>query len=237
MSAHPKHIQKYTSNYQKLYPQTPLLVLTNSISDIIARSATYHARDLSPAMSIIQNTTQENPGSSVLLHIFSNGGTHHACQLAKLYRQKYATPLPVTGMILDSAPGRATYKRSIAAMSFGLPRFTLFRLVGLAFLHILCIGMWIRHHILRLENFMARTRRELNDSTLFPVQAKRAYLYSEGDAMVGWRDVEFSGKDAKEKGWDVRMEKFEGSKHVGHMVVDPGRDWGAVGEVVDGDGR
>jgi hypothetical protein len=233
MGASPRHILKYTNTYRRLYPASPLLVLTNNMRDIIVKTSKEHKRNLSAAISVIRGAQQSDSGGNILLHIFSNGGAHHAAQLAKFYRLQYGTPLPVTGIALDSAPGRATYGRSIAAMSVGLPRFFLFRFVGLLMLHVICIGMWIKHHILKRENVITRVRRELNDSSLFPVSAKKVYLYSPSDAMVGWEDVERNAKEAEEVGYSVYMAKFDESKHVGHVMEDPERYWGAVGTLLE----
>jgi hypothetical protein len=228
MGASPRHILKYTNTYRKLYSTAPLLVLTNNMRDIIVKTSKEHKRNLSAAISVIRGAHQSNPEGNILLHLFSNGGAHHAAQLAKFYRQRYGTPLPVTGIALDSAPGRATYGRSIAAMSIGLPRFILFRLIGLLILHIICIGMWIKHHIFKRENVITRVRRELNDPAFFPIGAKKIFLYSPLDAMVGWEDVERNAKEAEQAGYSVQMVKFDESKHVGHIMEDPERYWGAV---------
>jgi hypothetical protein len=233
MSASPKHILKYTHGHRKLYPNAALLVLTNSIRDIIVRSRKDHERHLSAAISVIRSAQQSNPGGNILLHIFSNGGAHHVCQLARFYRQRYGTSLPVTGIVLDSAPGRATYGRSIAAMSIGLPSFLPFRIIGLLMLHLLAISMWVRHHIFKKENVITRVRRELNDPVFFPLSANRVYLYSPTDVMVGWRDVERNAKEAEDSGYRVQLVKFDESKHVGHMMEDPERYWGSIEALVE----
>lgn len=156
------------------------------------------------------------------------------CQLAKLYRKYYSQPLPLNGTILDSAPGRATYKRSIAAMSIGLPEFLPLRLFGIMILHIACIAMWLQRHILGGENVITRVRRELNDPLLFPREARRIYLYSKTDEMVDWETVEEHANEAEGEGVHVERERFVKSKHVGHMREDFDRYWGAVGRIVNG---
>ncbi|KAF2420352.1 hypothetical protein EJ08DRAFT_569241, partial [Tothia fuscella] len=229
MAASPKHIQKYTSHCQTTYPQTPLLVLTNSISDITLRSSAYHRKHLSAAASVIRKTYQEqNGGANILLHSFSNGGTHHICQLAKLYRSQFSQPLPISGAVLDSAPGTAAYKTGLAALSANLPPFLPFRILTLCFIHIVCISTWFSQDILGLENVITRTRREINDPKLFDQRGKRVYIYSREDALVGWRDVEANAEEARKGGWDVQLERFDGSRHVGHVVADPARYWSTV---------
>jgi hypothetical protein len=137
-------------------------------------------------------------------------------------------------MILDSAPGRATYSRSIAAMSVGLPKFFPIRIIGILILHIVCIVMWLKRHVFGAENVITRVRRELNDPLLFPTEARRVYLYSKTDDMVDWETVEEHALEAEEDGCQVERERFVKSKHVGHMMEDYDRYWGAIGRIVSG---
>ncbi|QDS72413.1 hypothetical protein FKW77_009049 [Venturia effusa] len=234
MGAASKHILKYVAAYQKIYPNTSILVLTNGVQDIIFRPSSHHEKHLRAAISVIRATRQQNPQARIVLHLFSNGGAHTICQLAKLYRKYYSRPLPLDGTVLDSAPGRATYKRSIAAMSVGLPKFLPVRLLGILILHIACIVMWLQRHVLGRENVITRVRRELNDPLLFPTGARRVYLYSRTDEMVDWETVEEHALEAEEDGVHVERERFGKSRHVGHMMEDFDRYWAAVGRVVRG---
>jgi len=140
MQASPKHILKYINTYQRLYPKSALLVLTNNVVDILFRSRKRHEKHLEAALSAIRGS--RNSSARIVLHIFSNGGAHQACQLAKFYREKNSAPLPVKGIALDSAPGRSTYRRTIAALSVGLPSFLPFRILGLLVVHGICIILW-----------------------------------------------------------------------------------------------
>jgi len=211
-----------------MFPKSPILMLTNTIYDIVVRSHKYHKENLKPAIRVIHEAASAHPNPNILLNLFSNGGAHHIAHLAFLYRRQYNTPLPITGMILDSAPGRATYGRSVNAMAIGLPRFFLLRLLGLFLIHFLCIMMWIRHHIFRQENIITKVRRQLIDPELFPTTAPRVYIYSKTDEMVGWEHVEWNAKQAEENGYRVTTERYENSKHVGHLMKDPERYWDAV---------
>ncbi|KAE9987782.1 hypothetical protein EG328_001597 [Venturia inaequalis] len=234
MGAAPKHILKYVSAYRKIYPNASLLVLTNGVQDIIFRPSSHYEKHLRAAISVIRSTHQQNPQAKIVLHLFSNGGAHTICQLAKLYRKLCSQPLPLHGTILDSAPGRATYKRSIAAMSVGLPKSFPVRILGILVLHMACIAMWLQRHILGGENVITRVRRELNDPLLFPTGARRVYIYSKTDEMVDWETVEEHASEAEGDGVDVERERFGNSRHVGHMMEDFDRYWGAVGRIIRG---
>lgn len=60
-------------------------------------------------------------------------------------------------------------------------------------------------------------------------------MYGDADRMVNWRDVEAHAAEARgrggEMGQEVRMERFGGSGHVGHVRKDGERYWGIVGEM------
>ncbi|KIW00154.1 uncharacterized protein PV09_08330 [Verruconis gallopava] len=228
MGAAPRHIMKYVTGYQNLFPKSPILMLTNSIGDIVLKTHKQHKEHLKGAIRVIHETASTIQSPKILLHLFSNGGAHHIAHLAFLYQRQFHTPLPITGMVLDSAPGRATYGRSVAAMSVGLPRFFLLRLLGLLVIHFLCASMWVRHHIFRQENIITKVRRQLIDPQLFPTSAPRVYIYSKTDRMVGWKDVEYNANLAKENGYSVRTERYENTEHVGHLRKDPERYWEAV---------
>jgi hypothetical protein len=228
MGAASKHILKYVAGYQALFPKSPILMLTNNVTNIVLRTHKYHKENLKGAIRVINQVASSQQKSQILLHLFSNGGAHHITHLAFLYRRQFNTPLPINAMVFDSAPGRATYGRSVAALSISLPRFILLRLLGLFIIHFLCAAMWIRNHIFRQENIITRVRRQLTDPDLFPTAAPRVYIYSKADEMVGWKDVEYNAKLAEKKGYEVQTERFENSKHVGHLMNDPERYWDAV---------
>lgn len=91
--------------------------------------------------------------------------------------------------------------------------------------------MYINHHILGRENPITTVRKQLLDPKLFPL-GPRCYIYSKSDSMVGWVDVEVAAEGAREKGWTVELERFEGTKHVAHMGKEPEKYWNAVDKVV-----
>lgn len=119
-------------------------------------------------------------------------------------------------------------------MSVGLPKFFPVRILGILILHIACIVMWLQRHVVGTENVITRVRRELNDPLFFPTEARRVYIYSKTDDMVDWETVEEHAIGAEEDGCQVERERFNSSKHVGHMMEDSKRYWTAVGRIVSG---
>jgi hypothetical protein len=228
MGAAPKHILKYIIGYQALFPKSPMLVLTNTLYDIMTRRTRGYKEKLKPALRVIREAAKSKEDPVILLSLFSNGGANLATSLAYFYHQNFNEPFPVSGMVLDSAPGVATYRRSIAAMSVGLPRFILLRILGYIVIHFLCLMMWITHHVFKQENAISQIRKQLVDPTLFPVTAPRVYVYSKTDRMVGWEDVEYNANLAKQNGYTVSTERYENTEHVGHLRQDPQRYWAVV---------
>jgi hypothetical protein len=232
MGAAPKHILKYIIGYQALFPKTPILMFTNTVYDIMTRTTRRYKEKLKPAVRVIREAATSKEDPQILLHLYSNGGANIATSLAYFYNQNFGAPLPITALVLDSAPGVATYRRSIAAMSVGLPRFILLRILGLIVIHFLCVVMWITHHIFKQENAISQIRKQLIDPTLFPLSAPRVYVYSKTDRMVGWKDVEYNAHLAKQNGYEVSTEMYENTEHVGHLRQDPQRYWAVVKSVL-----
>ena len=74
-----------------------------------------------------------------------------------------------------------------------------------------------------------------NDLGLCGEEVRRGYVYSKGDRLVGWRDVERHVAEARGRGcWVVKEEFGEGSGHVVHAREDPVRYWAFVMKVWEG---
>ncbi|KAF1991798.1 hypothetical protein K402DRAFT_304558, partial [Aulographum hederae CBS 113979] len=235
MAAAPKHILKYTARYLATHPSTRLLLLTTSLSDMTTISNYTQESRLAPALPILRSaiTNPSSPGTpKVLLHVFSNGGTHTSARLAHAYASSYSSPLLLAGIALDSCPGAASYGTGLAAMTAGLPRSMPFplRWGAVALIHLALVTMMVGTEVFGIENAVGRLRRENLDAGLFELRkgGKRVYLYGPGDAMVEWRDVEAHAEEAKGLGCEIRLERFEGTGHVSHVVREPERYWGAV---------
>jgi len=84
--------------------------------------------------------------------------------------------------------------------------------------------------VLRKPPILNRLYSYLNESTTLP-PVPRLYLYSTKDELIPYKDVEEHGLEAREKGVEVRMERFEKSSHVGHARVEGERYWNAIEEV------
>lgn len=82
---------------------------------------------------------------------------------------------------------------------------------------------------------------DLNDTSLWEVDdvkkgkkgCKRVYVFSETDSIVPHDAVRLRSREAREKGWDVVLEEFRGSRHVAHALSDKERYWKIVKDVME----
>jgi hypothetical protein len=240
MSANRKHISKYTAHYRQKYPAASLLVIESSIADIFYRTNPTQQHRLRLARDVLtSHITSSSDGQKqhrqILLHVFSNGGAQCAVQLA--------TSLPPStrahafdAIVFDSCPGEATYARSVHAMTLSLPKNSpIAQYFGPVLIHFTLCLFYLAIFVLRFETVITRSRRCLNDPEMFGTGVPRVYIYSKGDELVPWGDVESHAEDARGRGYrDVRRVLFGDSAHCAHAMAHREEYWGAVEGVVEG---
>ncbi|KAM3069419.1 hypothetical protein ACMFMF_008636 [Clarireedia jacksonii] len=225
MNALPKHVAKYTSTYQKLFPSSRILVIVTTTAHILTQPEHKRIKGLEPALSIIQAI---QPQEKVLLHAFSNGGASAIWTIARTHYARTGRRLPISKTVLDSTPGSQSYEISLAAFSVALPKNTIVRAMGSLVLRVL-LGMWYVYYLVtRSEKFIDKIRNGLNDTRLFDLGVERLYIYSMADKLVPWEAVEEHAKDAEGLGVKVRTEKYRESGHCAHLLNDEKRYWSAV---------
>ncbi|KAJ5820384.1 hypothetical protein N7474_005975 [Penicillium riverlandense] len=234
MNAPARALAKYVVEYRRLLPRARIIFVRSDSNDFFLR-ATGRAQQarLTPAVDALRASA--NPQNPVFLHMFSNGGLSSTTHMLKAYRAATGKPLPISSMIVDSAPGTATIRTAMKAFSYVLPRIWILRLISKGMLLFgLVFGKLVRT-ILRLPDPVTVARAVINDRSL--VQAanpkgvlSRCYIYSDADELVHWRDVESHADASEARGWIVRRELFQGAPHVSHMRAEPDRYWGIVRE-------
>ena len=197
MGAASKHIAKYTAAYQHLFPSARILLVRCFLPDVFT-PASKAQKLLLPAYDVLSE--HANAGGEVLVQSFSNGGAIHVLHLAKLWRTKTGTKLPMRAQVIDSAPGKGGWKRSHAAMYLSLPKNFFWRIFGSAMIHIFLFLTYAWGFVTRRENPIVVMARTLNDVELFDVRVPRVYLYSRADAMVGDDEVEEHAEEAAKTG-------------------------------------
>ncbi|XXH01915.1 hypothetical protein Hte_008277 [Hypoxylon texense] len=226
VAAHPRHIVKYTDRYLRDFPDADILVVETPLTSVLfSPSDKAQRRRLRPASEIINEST-----SSILLHVYSNGGTVTVSQLLQAL-----TPTrreAIQALVLDSCPGRATYRRTCQAVITSAPRRLRLVLPGVVYPILLLPAALGK---LGVENVISRARPRLNDAKLVPVDTPRLYAYSEADLMVSWKDAHGHAEEARRRGYrDVREVRFQDSGHCAHIMEDAEKYWSAIQTMIRG---
>lgn len=91
----------------------------------------------------------------------------------------------------------------------------------------LCVNSFYAWTIGR-ESAGAWSVRAVNNEQFEVPDAKRLYMYSKEDDLIGWEDIETHVAESRELGRKADTEMFSGSGHVGHMRKFPMQYWGAI---------
>lgn len=222
VEAHPKHIAKYTDRYCQDFPGASLLVVQTSLVDVLFNAGEKdQQKRLKPAIDIINNTNS----SSIAVHVFSNGGTvtwSHLLKFITAARRKI-----IRGIVYDSCPGRATYRRTAHAIIQSLPNKSLRLVLPVVIYPALLLPAMLP--AFGIENSVTKARARLNDVELGVTDIRRLYIYSEVDDMVWWRDVRDHAEEARRVGCqEVKEVIFADTAHCAHIKADPDKYWGAV---------
>ena len=232
MNASPRHVAKYTTGYQRLFPTSRILIIVTSTYHFLYQPENQRIKDFEPALSILKDLQSEE---KMLLHSFSNGGAAATWQLARTHRERTGNALPIAKAIFDSAPGTQGYDSSLAAFSMGLPKNPVLWYVESGLLRGL-LRLWFAYkYVEGGEHIVDTVRKGLNDTGLLPTAAVRLYIYSAVDRLIKCEDVETHCEDAEGKGYKVQKVKYLESSHCGHLLQDENRYWSAVTGLWDSD--
>ncbi|KAK5662146.1 hypothetical protein OQA88_8051 [Cercophora sp. LCS_1] len=236
----PRHVAKYTLSYQTLYPSTPILLLTTSITDLALSSTASKITALLPACSYLLPSPTHPGKRSILLHAFSEGGAHKSVLLAHAYllATSNASRIPIRAFIFDSTPGTPRYASNVAAFKRSLPRNPAARALGIPVGGAVVGVHWVFFTVFAgLENnVISKTRKALNDEALWDdlKGAARTYIFGEEDDLIFWEDVERHGRESAEGGIRSLMVRFRRTGHCGHARGNEGLYWGIVRRTWEG---
>ncbi|GAA5987260.1 hypothetical protein JCM11641_003385 [Rhodosporidiobolus odoratus] len=250
MDAKLRHAEKYLQTYREIYPAASLLLIRSNQRDFYSFGNRF-SRSLAPAVEVIRAhsagahdiASRAGPASSLLVHVFSNGGCMGLRELNELLLHPSKPVASVTAtqpllaqalsdtqdiparcIVFDSCPGHSTLRLTLRAFTAGTKN-PFLKLPAMAVFSLLYGTITLWDLILRQPPGLTRLSRYLNTS-LPPVS--RLYLYSREDALVPFADVENHASEARKKGVGVRMERFEGTQHVAHARKESFRYWDAV---------
>lgn len=223
----PKHIVKYIDAHRKRYPQAQILVLESTVGDMMYTPYSVQRERLSSVVDIIKGIATAN--QEILLHIFSNGGSNTAVQLAEAWHSRHSSPFPATSMVLDSCPGSPSLKLAADAVVSSSPKGSYWWVVVFAWTVV--VPFVVFPTLFGEPNVVASLRGRLNEARLFSTRTRRVYICSSADLMVPQEDVVRHYESARLAGYDAKLVEFDGSAHVSHVMKDPTRYWSAVEDV------
>ncbi|RGP73180.1 transmembrane 53-b [Fusarium longipes] len=227
------HIAKYVDKHKQLYPAAQILLVKSYNRTFLNPKVL--ARVVEPMVPVIRAAVPEPASSttkpSILIHIFSNGGSSCISALYKEYSisaQGDEDPyLPSHVMIFDSAPGAQRASTTVAFFIVGFSKIQ--RLILSPLIYVLAFGWQLLRNLGITKDWLVywgQTHNEADGKK--EREIRRTYIYSETDDLILHTDLEAQASQAVEMGFSVQMEKFDGSKHVAHARHDEERYWGAV---------
>lgn len=239
-NAQPQHLYKYIEPLQKMFSTSTIVVVQSDTSMLLRSQSSLEAR-LAPIVQLLQ---RETSGSSshrgVLVHALSNAGGLHIVKLrrvlSRLHESMPATtsgPRIPTALVLDSAPSANLLSLAINIFAPDNPVMHMLSLPPLLVLYV------IFSTTVRLSGYpplLRELRETLNTPGLLPTVTPdtdptampRLYIYSDGDRVTPAHEVEAHIGEARARGFEVRVERFDRTSHVAHMREDPARYWRAV---------
>ena len=233
-------IAKYIEGYQKAFPGATLVLIRTVLADISTRSFTAVRSRLQPARDAIIKALQPPTGEPgvpdtanphVLLHIFSHGGCNTAIQLAQSISDVAGTLLcdHLRQIVFDCCPGDTSFDKAFNAASVSLPPTSSapFRALGTAAVFAVVATITALQKA-GLMSSVSDMRRELNEPALFGSGARRLYLFSRADRMVGPADVQSHAQLAREAGCEVGLVLFREAPHCALVTEDATKYWRAI---------
>ncbi|KAH8895514.1 DUF829-domain-containing protein [Thozetella sp. PMI_491] len=236
--AMPKHVAKYAAGYLALFPAAKIVLVVSPMLKTFVRTIETIGTAMLPALDATFAGEEKAAGKEprILIHAMSNtGGTSLAATLLA-YRDRFRggakKALPVEMLVLDSTPGgwdlMSNVTRWSHAMAVGIKHmfpwpFWLTRGLSVMFL-MTVFGM---AYLLGKPSTAKFSTLAMNRDKL-SMKAPRLYLYSKEDDVIPWDQVEKHAAYARNKGYDVSLQLFQGSNHVGHLRLQPDLYWSSI---------
>ncbi|KAI1415396.1 hypothetical protein F5Y13DRAFT_157299 [Hypoxylon sp. FL1857] len=254
MDARDAHLARYINQYRNMYPSSAILLVKGRFADLVFPSV--GLRDTAPAVEPMLAALEdsENNGAPqdtmrprLLIHSLSGGGS---CSLYHLYnhfaQRRGGQPdeqghissnnqggqrVPRHVTIFDSSPGVWSYQFNVDLLTAALkPGWR--RLMVLPVVHLVAMTFWVLIRVFGLPDNQ-KTYATAHKDPRKNNELSRTYIYSDSDKICLARVVEADAAEARKKGFDVRLEHFEGSGHVAHSRVDTDRYWRIVRDAWD----
>ena len=240
MAASRKHIAKYTSGYQHIFPTSRILVIESQPADILYRPTRQQAKRLISAVNVMESVTTRDCATddkkqqeAMLLITMSDGGVNSSISLANALSLVHGKPtVPVQAHVIDSAPSLTHPQKGVMAFSMNLPKTFLLRMLGLLNMYLFLSLLYVRFLFSDSALFEVN-RRHLNAGKVLAKNTSRLYIYSEADELTDWREVEQHADQASACGYPVKKLKFEKSAHCAHVMGDGDAYWSGIKKLWD----
>lgn len=254
MDARDVHLARYINQYKTMYPSSAILLVKGRLADLVFPSTGF--RDTAPAVEAIlaaladgenNEASQDMMRPRLLIHSLSGGGSCSLYHLNNHFSQQPARQLDNEGYggsnqqrssmprhvtIFDSSPGVWSYQFNVELLTAAFkPGWK--RMIALPVAHLVAMTFWVLIRVFGLPDNQKTYATAHNDPRKND-EFSRTYIYSNTDKICPAKVVECDAAEAREKGFNVRLERFEGSGHVAHIRVDADRYWRIVKEAWDG---
>jgi hypothetical protein len=240
--ARPRHVAKYVDGYKTLFPHAKIVLIFSPILKALYQTLEARSGTMVPVIEAVypevlaepDTATKEDKSTErVLLHVMSNTGGINCAATMNAYTKHTGRVFPHDMLVCDSTPGSPHFIPNVGrwsrAMALGAARwlpwpFIVTQALAAVFLASLHGLGWLIGETSAAEFSTGA----VNDPRLADTGAKRLYLYSKEDDIIYWEDIEKHAADARQKGWSVTAELFDGTPHVGHMRAHPEQYWAAI---------
>ncbi|KAK3498946.1 uncharacterized protein B0T23DRAFT_306137 [Neurospora hispaniola] len=240
--ARPKHLAKYVDGYRALFPAAKLVVVLCPILRCLYQTLEARSKAMTPVISACFGSSRESAAdhksltqNRILVQVMSNTGGMYFAATLNAHRQRFGQCFPHHMLVLDSTPGSTSFLQNAGpwsrAMALGasgyLPGcvpFIVTQAMACMFLAALHGFGWL----IGASSAAAYSVAAVNNEELCAREARRLYVYSKEDDIIYWEDIESHAAQARQRGYQVDMDMFEGTPHVGHMRMHPEQYWRAV---------
>lgn len=229
MGARLSHAQKYVNGYHAIWPATPIILVQSLPSDF--RPLSRYAKEYTALVSLIaqHNIDLTNPddGKHVLIATMSNGGCGGIDALLRCLPQEAV--LRPRALILDSCPGIARYSATLRAFLIA-GKYRLFSKAIASVVITLYYCLSVFFNKISGRDPLGRMRTALIERV---IAQRRAYIYSQEDNLIYWKDVEKHSEQAQKARHETKLEMFNNSPHVMHIRSDEVRYWKIIQQTWD----
>ncbi|KAK3501923.1 hypothetical protein B0T13DRAFT_215792 [Neurospora crassa] len=245
--ARPKHLAKYVDGYRALFPAAKLVVVLCPILRCLYQTLEARSKAMTPVISACfgsldnresaaADTKSSTPNNNrILVQVMSNTGGMYFAATLNAYRQRFGHALPHHMLVLDSTPGSTSFLQNAGpwsrAMALGASGYLPGCVPFIATQAMACMFLAALHGfgwLIGASSAAAYSVAAVNNEELCARGARRLYVYSKEDDIIYWEDIESHAAQARQRGYQVDMDMFEGTPHVGHMRMHSEQYWRAV---------